>query len=73
MTTSVTTKPRDVRYYDVTIPEQQAKLVRLLFEFVQPGDFAEALKRAKVPANDQSVLAAFKELKESILGAVPLG
>lgn len=73
MITAITTKPRDERYYDVTIPEEQAKRLRLLFEFIQPNDLQEAMKRAKVGINDQQTLVAFKELKDSILAAVPLG
>lgn len=72
MTRTIVTTSRDVRYYDVTIPEEQAKLLRHLFEFIQPTDFAEALKRAKLGTGEPT-LVAFKELKDSILKAVPLG
>jgi hypothetical protein len=70
---TISTVPRDERYYDVTIPEEQAKRLRVLFEFIQPTDLQEALKRARIGINDQQTLVAFKELKDSILAAVPLG
>lgn len=66
MSKTISTVPRDERYYDVTIPEEQAKRLRLLY-------LQEAMKRAKVGINDQQTLVAFKELKDSILAAVPLG
>lgn len=75
MTDTIQTKARDVRFYDITIPESQAQALRMLVEFLQPTEIEIAARRAGQSGKrgEAEMLEAFKELRGSIMGAVPLG
>lgn len=75
MTDTIQTKSREVRFYDITLPEPQAKALRMLVEFMQPTEIEIAARRAGQAGKraEQEMLAAFHELRGSIMGAVPLG